>query len=72
MRLRIPLPGKLFAEYIIQIIKEHKGKQRYSIHFVDRANKMSCVMHPSKGSINAAEVFELLRDADYVTYDLKK
>ena len=29
-------------------------------------------MHPSKGGINAAEVFELLRDADYVTYDLKK
>ena len=60
------------TQEFINIIKEHKGKQRYSIQFVDRANKMSCVMHPSKGSINAAEVFELLRDADYVTYDLKK
>ena len=29
-------------------------------------------MHPSKGGVNAAEVFELLRDVDYVTYDLKK
>ena len=60
------------TQEFINIIKEHKGKQRYSIHFVDRANKMSCVMHPSKGGVNAAEVFELLRDADYVTYDLKK
>jgi DNA polymerase-3 subunit alpha len=60
------------TQQFINIIKEHKGKQHYSIYFVDRVNNMSCVMHPSKGGINAAEVFELLRDADYVTYDLKK
>ena len=60
------------TQEFINIIKEHKGKQHYSIYFIDRVKNISCVMHPSKGGVNAAEVFELLRDADYVTYDLKK
>jgi hypothetical protein len=60
------------AQQFINIIKEHKGKQHYSIYFIDRVKNISCVMHPSKGGVNAAEVFELLRDVDYVTYDLKK
>ena len=56
----------------VRIIKEHKGKQRYSIHFVDRKENITCAMHPEKGEINAQEIFDLLKDADYVSYDLLK
>ena len=56
----------------IDIIKKQKGKQRYSIHFVDRKNNITCATHPEKGNINAQAVFELLKDKDYVTYDLLK
>ena len=60
------------TEEFIDIIKKQKGKQRYSIHFVDRKNNITCATHPEKGNINAQEVFELLKDKDYVTYDLLK
>ncbi len=60
------------AQEFIKIINEHKGKQRYSVHFVDRVNNMTCALHPEKGSINASEVFELLKYSDYVTYQLLK
>ena len=60
------------ASEFIRIIKEHKGKQRYSIHFVDRKENITCAMHPEKGEINAQEIFDLLKGADYVSYDLLK
>jgi hypothetical protein len=60
------------AQEFIKIINEHKGKQRYSVHFVDRVNNMTCALHPVKGSINASEIFELLKYSDYVTYQLLK
>ena len=60
------------ASEFIRIIKEHKGKQRYSVHFVDRKENITCAMHPEKGEINASEVFELLKYSDYVTYQLLK
>ena len=60
------------ADEFINIIKENKGRQPYSIHFVDRKNNITCSTHPEKGSINAQEIFELLKNADYVTYDLLK
>ena len=56
----------------INIIKKHKGNQPYSVHFVDRTNNIICATHPEKGKINAQEVFDLLKDADYVSYDLLK
>ena len=56
----------------INIIKKHKGNQPYSVHFVDRENNMVCSLHPEKGKIDAQEIFELLRDKDYVTYELMK
>ena len=60
------------ASEFIRIIKEHKGKQRYSVHFVDRKENITCAMHPEKGEINAQEIFDLLKGADYVSYDLLK
>ena len=60
------------AKEFIDIIKKHKGKQPYSLHFVDRKNNITCATHPEKGKINAQEIFDLLKDADYVTYDLLK
>ena len=60
------------ASEFIRIIKEHKGKQRYSVHFVDRRENITCAMHPEKGEINAQEIFDLLKGADYVSYDLLK
>ena len=56
----------------INIIKKHKGNQPYSVHFVDRTKNIVCATHPEKGKINAQEVFDLLKDADYVSYDLLK
>ena len=60
------------AQEFINIIKKNKGNQPYSLRFVDRENDMTCSLHPEKGKINAQEIFELLKDADYVTYDLLK
>ncbi len=60
------------AAEFVRIIKEHKGKQRYSVHFVDRKENITCAMHPEKGEINAQEIFDLLKEADYVSYDLLK
>lgn len=60
------------AKDFVEIIKKHKGKQPYSLHFVDRVNNMTCALHPEKGSINAQEVFDILKDEDYVTYNLLK
>jgi hypothetical protein len=63
---------KTRAQEFINIIKEHKGKQHYSVHFVDRANNLTCALRPSNGNINASEIFELLKNSDYVTYQLLK
>lgn len=60
------------TQEFIDAIKKNKGNQPYSVHFVDRENNMVCSLHPEKGKINAHEIFELLRDKDYVTYDLLK
>ena len=59
------------AEFI-SIIKRHKGKQHYSLRFIDRVEGVMCSLHPEKGNINAQEVFDLLKDADYVSYELLK
>ncbi len=63
---------KVKTNEFVNIIKKHKGKQSYSLHFVDRENNITCATHPEKGGVNAQEVFDLLKDADYVTYDLLK
>ena len=60
------------AQEFIETIKKNKGNQPYSVHFVDRENNMVCSLHPEKGKINAQDIFELLKDKDYVTYDLLK
>ena len=60
------------CEEFIKVIKDNKGKQSYTIHFVDRDNNLTCQMHPGKGRISAQNVFELLKYKDYVTYDLLK
>lgn len=59
------------AEFI-NIIKKHKGNQPYSVQFIDRENNLVCSLHPEKGKVNAQEIFEILRYADYVTCDLMK
>ena len=56
----------------INVIKKNKGNQPYSVHFIDRKNNLVCSLHPEKGKIDAQEIFELLKDSDYVTYDLLK
>lgn len=60
------------AQEFINVIKKNKGNQPYSIRFVDREKDIVCSLHPEKGKINAQEVFDLMKDADYLTYDLLK
>ena len=56
----------------VNIIKKHKGNQPYSVHFIDRTDNIVCSLHPERGKIDAQEIFELLRDKDYVKYELMK
>ena len=63
---------KARCKEFVKIIKENKGKQHYTVYFIDRENNLTCQMHPEKGKISAQNVFELLKDKDYVTYDLLK
>ena len=60
------------SEEFIKVIKENKGKQSYTVYFLDRENNLTCQMYPEKGKISVQSVFELLKDKDYVTYDLLK
>ena len=60
------------AREFIETIKKNKGNQPYSVHFVDRKNNMVCSLHPEKGKINAQDIFELLKDKDYVSFELMK
>lgn len=60
------------AQEFINIIKKNKGNQPYSLRFVDREKDMVCSLHPEKGKINAQEIFDLLKDVDYVTCELLK
>lgn len=58
---------------IINIIKENKGNQHYSILLIDKENQMTCSLHPEKGDINAEEVFKKLEQFDdFIAYDLIK
>jgi DNA polymerase-3 subunit alpha len=58
---------------IIDIIKDNKGNQPFSMLLVDKEHNMTCSTHPEKGKINAEAVFKKINDfADLVTYDLLK
>lgn len=57
---------------LIKIVKNNKGKQHFSVAFVDDENNMSCMMNAQKGGVNAETLFEILDKLDYVKYELLK
>lgn len=57
---------------LIKIVKNNKGKQHFSVAFVDDENNMSCMMNAQKGGVNAETLFEFLDKLDYVKYELLK
>ncbi len=57
---------------LIKIIKGNPGKQPYSIVLVDNGQKLKCNLVPTKGGVNAGEIFRLFDELEYVAYDLIK
>lgn len=55
---------------LVKIIKENPGKQPYSIIVVDNGEKMKCTLVPTKGGVNAGEIFRQFDELEYVAYDL--
>lgn len=55
---------------LVKIIKENPGKQPYSIIVVDNGEKMRCTLVPTKGGVNAGEIFRQFDELEYVAYDL--
>lgn len=55
---------------LVKIIKENPGKQPYSIIVVDNGDKMKCTLVPTKGGVNAGEIFRQFDELEYVAYDL--
>lgn len=57
---------------LVKIIKGNPGKQPYSIVLVDNGQKLKCNLVPTKGGVNAGEIFRLFDKLEYVAYDLIK
>lgn len=57
---------------LVKIIKGNPGKQPYSIVLVDNGQKLKCNLVPTKGGVNAGEIFRLFDELEYVAYDLIK
>lgn len=55
---------------LVKIIKGNPGKQPYSIIVVDNGEKMKCTLVPTKGGVNAGEIFRQFDELEYVAYDL--
>ncbi|MCQ2314986.1 MAG: DNA polymerase III subunit alpha [Bacteroidales bacterium] len=55
---------------LVKIIKGNPGKQPYSIIVVDNGEKMRCTLVPTKGGVNAGEIFRQFDELEYVAYDL--
>ena len=55
----------------IQIVKDHPGKQSYSVHLFDSMMNMSCNMTPFTGGVAAHEVLPIVDALPYADFDLK-
>lgn len=55
---------------LVEIIKGNPGKQPYSIVLVDNGQKLKSTLVPTKGGVNAGEVFRQFDELEYVAYDL--
>ena len=55
----------------IRLIKEHPGKQSYSIQLYDSNMKLACNMSPYSGGVAAHEVLPIADGLPYADFDLK-
>ena len=52
-------------------MKDHPGKQSYSIHLYDSMMKLACNMSPFSGGVAAHEVLPIVDELAYADFDLK-
>ena len=55
----------------IRMVKEHPGKQSYSLHLFDSNMKLACNMSPYSGGVAAHEVLPMVEKLPYADFDLK-
>ena len=55
----------------IKLVKEHPGKQSYSIHLFDSNMNLACNMTPFSGGVAAHEVLLIVDELPYADFDLK-
>jgi DNA polymerase-3 subunit alpha len=55
----------------IRLVKEHPGKQSYSIQLYDSNMKLACNMSPYSGGVAAHEVLPIVDELPYADFDLK-
>ena len=55
----------------IKLVKDHPGKQSFSVQLYDSLLKVSCNMSPFSGGVAAHEVLPLVEQLPYADFDLK-
>ena len=55
----------------IKIVKEHPGKQSFSVQIFDSNMKLSCNMTPFTGGVAAHEILPIVDALPYADFDLK-
>jgi hypothetical protein len=55
----------------IKMVKEHPGKQSYSVHLFDSNLNLACNMSPFSGGVAAHEVLPIVDELPYADFDLK-
>lgn len=55
----------------INLVKDHPGKQSYSVHLYDSMMKLACNMSPFSGGVAAHEVLPIVDGLAYADFDLK-